>query len=44
MHADNSGLPPFWTLLLLYRLLWPALWPVLIAEAVVIAMILHAGW
>jgi hypothetical protein len=32
------------TLLLLYRLLWPAIWPALIAEAVVLAMIVHAGW
>jgi hypothetical protein len=44
MRADNVEPHPFWTLLLLYRLLWPALWPALIAETVVIAMILHAGW
>jgi hypothetical protein len=35
---------PFWTLLLLCRLLWRVLWPALFAETVVIAMILHAGW
>jgi hypothetical protein len=44
MHADDCEPHPFWTLLLLYRLLCPAIWPMLIAEAVVIAMIVQAGW
>jgi hypothetical protein len=44
MHTDDAEPHPFWTILLLYRLLWPAMWPALIAEAVVVAMILHAGW
>jgi hypothetical protein len=43
MHTGDAAPHPFWTLLLLYRLLWPMLWSALIAEAVVIAMILHAG-
>jgi hypothetical protein len=44
MHTGDTEPHPFWTLLLLYRLLWPALWPALIAEAVVIIMIVRAGW
>jgi hypothetical protein len=44
MHICDTAPHPFWTLLLLYRLLLPALWPALVTEAVVIAMILHAGW
>jgi hypothetical protein len=44
MHADDAESHPFWTLLLLYRLLWPAMWPALIAEAVVIIMIIRTVW
>jgi hypothetical protein len=44
MHTGDAAPHPFWTLLLLYRLLWSCCGPALIAEAVVIAMILRAGW
>jgi hypothetical protein len=44
MHTGDAAPHPFRTLLLLYKLLWPAMWPALFAEAVVIAMILRAGW
>jgi hypothetical protein len=44
VDVPTSTLAVRTTLRLLYRLLWPAMWPALMAEAIVIAMIVQAGW